>query len=304
MRLEKIKSFSSLRASTAHNLRTTLVKNADHSKSRGNEVLLGTGDSESDIKAILSRLGLKPRKNSVLAFDGVLTLSSVFFESVSLEDFKVAVLEFLDSEFKNRVTTAVLHVDETSPHVHFTLCPIVKNKGCSKVRLSARDYMNVQKMRGMQRRLYEHMKRTFPDIDMKPPRHGNKASHTKISHFYELLERDSEALAREVIKSVKIQLENEVEKKRERMLVELDSYMAERFNRTKGEIKTKLSNFYREIRREAKYLSDQETQEIDVKVKESIDRAFIADLVNSSMRDVVHNKSKLTKKVCKQPFRT
>lgn len=288
-----------MKRASAHNKRTIDVPNANRRKSHLNLILIGSGDGEKDVKRLIDKHKLKTRKNSVIAYDGLLTLSPSAFEKVSVDDFRKVALEFLDIEFKNRVTTAYLHLDESTPHLQFYMCPIVKNKGDSVARLSARDYMNKKKMSGLQRRFYKHMAAKLPGAELSPPKHGSTAEHTKISHFYELLERDQNGLVCDVVASLKKKLEIAMSQKVETLLEGLDVHIQERIEQTSEGMQTQLRQFYKDLRAEALKIKAEDKQ----KIEESSEAAFVAikdedlaDMVNSSIRTAVNSKHNLVRK--------
>lgn len=187
LRVSKVKSYLQLQSFNQHNNRHSKTSNADLKRSHLNRVLIGSGNPEEDVRKVLSEHHVNVRKNAVLAFDGILSLSPIAFEKLSPEDYSKAAVQFLKDEFKGRVRSAHLHLDEKTPHIHFTLVPLMQKKG-GPVRLCGRDYMNRVKMRGMQKRYFEFMNHTFPNLKLEPPKHGVKTTHTKVSEFYRLIE--------------------------------------------------------------------------------------------------------------------
>lgn len=264
-----------------------------------NETLIGSGDGEKDIKFLIDKHKLKTRKNSVLAYDGLLTLSPSAFEKVSVDDFKKAALEFLDIEFKNRVTTAYLHLDESTPHIQFYMCPIVKNKDDAVARLSARDYMNKKRMQGLQRRFYKYMAAALPGATLSAPKHGSSVEHTKISHFYELLERDRDGLVRDVVANLQTKLEGAVMQKYDTLLKGLDAYVQERIEKTNEDMQAQLKLFYANLRAEALKLKSEDKQQVEesaVATFVAANEQELAELVNSSIRAAVKSKHERVKK--------
>ena len=290
LRVEKIKSFANIKRASAHNKRTIDVPNCDHNKIHLNEILIGSGDGEKDIKSLIDKHKLKVRKNSVIAYDGLLTLSPDAFDKISVEDFKKAALEFLDSEFKGRVTTAYLHLDESTPHVQFYMCPIVKNKGDAVARLSARDYMNKKKMGAMQRRFYKHMAASLPGATLSPPNHGSTAEHTKISHFYELLQRDQDALVRDVVSNLQAKLEGAMSQKFDTLLQGLDAYILERIEKTSDDMQAQLKSFYSKLREESKALKFEDKKAIEDVAFVAVNDEEVSRLINESVRESVSKK--------------
>ncbi|MDE1294735.1 MobV family relaxase [Vibrio aestuarianus] len=149
LRFEKHKHFVNIRQAGAHQHRHHKeTKNADNLRTHLNRTFIGSSNLVSDVKTRLDTLTKQPRKNSVLAMDGILSLSPEVFIDGTKEDqyralrtFALASKAWLVNTFGDNVVNAVLHRDESSPHVHFTVVPIQENDlGQSK--LNARDLFN------------------------------------------------------------------------------------------------------------------------------------------------------------------
>ncbi|BBC41571.1 hypothetical protein FA893_04225 [Photobacterium damselae subsp. piscicida] len=86
----------------------------------------------------------------MLAVDGVLTLSPALFRQGNREEqyqtlkkFAVASKRWLIQTYGENVVNAVLHLDETSPYVHFTVVPVERTLS-GEYKLNARDMFNKQ----------------------------------------------------------------------------------------------------------------------------------------------------------------
>ncbi|WP_104040131.1 MobV family relaxase, partial [Vibrio hyugaensis] len=189
LRFEKHKNFVNIRQAGAHQHRHHKVtKNADNLRTHLNRTFIGSSNLVSDIKKRLDILTKQPRKNSVLAMDGILALSPEVFiggtkeeQYRSLRTFALASKAWLVNTFGDNVVNAVLHRDETSPHVHFTVVPIQENDlGQSK--LNARDLFNKKTLHDFQRNFFDYMHQYFPNL--QPPKYNEKATHTTLKEFY------------------------------------------------------------------------------------------------------------------------
>ena len=189
LRFEKHKNFVNIRQAGAHQHRHHKVtKNADNLRTHLNRTFIGSSNLVSDIKKRLDILTKQPRKNSVLAMDGILTLSPEVFiggtkeeQYRALRTFALASKAWLVNTFGDNVVNAVLHRDETSPHVHFTVVPIQKNElGQSK--LNARDLFNKKTLHDFQRNFFDYMHKYFPSL--QPPKYNEKSTHTTLKEFY------------------------------------------------------------------------------------------------------------------------
>ncbi|HHC7218807.1 TPA: MobV family relaxase [Vibrio parahaemolyticus] len=189
LRFEKHKHFVNIRQAGAHQHRHHKVtKNSDNLRKHLNRTFIGSSNLVSDVKARLDTLTKQPRKNSVLAMDGILTLSpEVFIDGTKEEQYRVlrtfalASKAWLVNTFGDNVVNAVLHRDETSPHVHFTVVPIQENDlGQSK--LNARELFNKKTLHDFQRDYFDYMHHYFPSLH--PPKYNEKATHTTLKEFY------------------------------------------------------------------------------------------------------------------------
>lgn len=112
-------------------------------------------DIDSEIKAA----GAKTRANSVLALDTLYTASQEFFQGKTNEEndkFFRDCLKFHNEHF-GHIISAVVHYDETTPHLHVISVPLTKDN-----RLSARDVIgNKSKMSKTQDAFFEQVGRGY-----------------------------------------------------------------------------------------------------------------------------------------------
>lgn len=112
-------------------------------------------DIDNEIKAA----GAKTRSNSVLALDTIYTASPDFFQGKTNQqndDFFKDCLQFHQEHF-GHIISAVVHYDETTPHLHVISVPLTKDG-----RLSARDVIgNKAKMSKTQDQFFEQVGRGY-----------------------------------------------------------------------------------------------------------------------------------------------
>ena len=112
-------------------------------------------DIDNEIKAA----GAKTRSNSVLALDTIYTASPEFFQGKTNQqndDFFKDCLQFHQEHF-GHIISAVIHYDETTPHMHIISVPLTKDG-----RLSARDVIgNKAKMSKTQDMFYKQVGRGY-----------------------------------------------------------------------------------------------------------------------------------------------
>lgn len=117
--------------------------------------LIQSNNWMQDIQAEIDRAGAKTRSNSVVALDAIYTASGDFFKDKSNEEknqFFRDCLEFHQRRF-GHVISAVVHYDETTPHMHILSVPLTHDG-----RLSAREIIgNRTKMSQMQTAFYEQV---------------------------------------------------------------------------------------------------------------------------------------------------
>lgn len=121
--------------------------------------LIQSNNWMQDIQAKIDRAGVKMRSNSVVALDAIYTASGEFFKGKSNEEcnqYFQDCLEFHQRKF-GHVISAIVHYDETTPHMHILSVPLTQDG-----RLSAREIIgNRTKMSQMQTAFYEQVGRDY-----------------------------------------------------------------------------------------------------------------------------------------------
>ena len=131
---------------------------------------------ESDNR--ITAAGCKTRKDSVRFVDTLITASPEFFKgkknSEIKEFFKTAV-DFLSKKIgKDNIFTAIVHMDESTPHMHLCFTPITPDG-----RLSAKEIIgNRTQLTKWQDNFFAHMVEKFPDLER-----GESASMTGRRHI-------------------------------------------------------------------------------------------------------------------------
>ncbi|MGL1564038.1 MobV family relaxase [Vibrio parahaemolyticus] len=181
LRFEKVKSFTAINLSESHVYRFSYTPNATPERTQFNKVLIGKSGLSTRIKKVFNKLGIKPRKNAVLAMDCILSLSNDAFDNKEdIDRFCDASKKFLEETFKGRCVSAVIHLDESTPHIHALILPLEKKDG--KWKLNARKIFNKTTLSRYQKEFYFSMKNSFPSLI--PPQYGRKASHKSIKKYY------------------------------------------------------------------------------------------------------------------------
>ena len=112
-----------------------------------------------DINREIQTAGAKARSNSVMALDTIYTASPEFFQertNAENDKFFRDCLKFHESHF-GHIISAVVHYDETTPHLHVISVPLTQDG-----RLSARDVIgNKAKMSKTQDQFFEQVGRGY-----------------------------------------------------------------------------------------------------------------------------------------------
>lgn len=124
-----------------------------------NVVLKESNNWLQDINKEIQAAGAKARSNSVMALDTIYTASPEFFQertNAENDKFFRDCLKFHESHF-GHIISAVVHYDETTPHLHVISVPLTQDG-----RLSARDVIgNKAKMSKTQDQFFEQVGRGY-----------------------------------------------------------------------------------------------------------------------------------------------
>ena len=129
---------------------------------------------DSRIKAANCRV----RRDSTRFVDTLITASPEFFEDKSSDEvrefFKTAV-DFMSEKLgKDNIFSAVVHLDEKTPHMHLCFVPLTEDN-----RLSAKDILgNRAKLSKWQDEFHEYMVKKYPDLER-----GISSTITKRQHI-------------------------------------------------------------------------------------------------------------------------
>jgi vacuolar-type H+-ATPase subunit I/STV1 len=160
MRTEKRKK-SDLSGIQKENTRTATEYNNKVSPGMDifNVTLKESNDWLQDINREIQAAGAKARSNSVMALDTIYTASPQFFQertNAENDQFFQDCLKFHNEHF-GHIISAVVHYDETTPHLHIISVPLTKDN-----RLSARDVIgNKARMSKTQDEFFEQVGRGY-----------------------------------------------------------------------------------------------------------------------------------------------
>jgi hypothetical protein len=199
LRIEKCKSLASVGSRAAHNLRqcAAAAPHADPAKKSRNAVLVGPKGAASDVtEAVRARLATVPkiRSNAVLAVEMVLTTSPEFFtDKTRTQDernrwLRESMAWVNDTFGADNVVSAVLHMDEKTPHIQLMLVPIHEGK------LRAAHWFDGPAKLG---KLQDSYAKRLEPLRLRRGVKGSKASHTTLKDWYRLVGQITRAVAKQ-----------------------------------------------------------------------------------------------------------
>lgn len=185
---EKYKDIKAIKGFEGHMIRTFYTPNADENKILKNEILVGNKDIVADVENYIK--GIKLRKNGVIARDLLLTASPQFFKNKSYGFIKKWInsnIAFLQTQFGDNLRFAVVHLDETTPHIHALIVPKFENtRGKEKYKLSNSLYFDGREKLSEWQDLYsQHIQSEFKSLNRGVK--SSKARHVKIKQYYTLV---------------------------------------------------------------------------------------------------------------------
>ena len=122
--------------------------------------------------------GCRTRKDSVRVVEALVTASPEFFKGkkrAEIRAFFEEALTFIGRhQSKDTIISAVVHMDEKTPHMHLCFVPLTADG-----RLSAKEIVgNKKKLTQWQDRFWEHMVKKYPNLER-----GESASETGRDHI-------------------------------------------------------------------------------------------------------------------------
>lgn len=261
-RIQKLKSARSVSGCLKHNFRDLDTPNADMNKLDQNEVLAGPKTATEVFETYSSKLPEKIRKNAVMGIEVLATASPEFFETASPETQKAFFadsLKFVQSKFgKSNVVSAIVHNDESTPHLQCLIIPLVAGK------LSAKRFVGGSK---------HELSRLQTKFHSRVEHHGlergqikSKATHNTIKNFYTDIEQ-----TREKVKSHVRSTETQKE-----MAVYRADHTGKENDSLKGEVEG--------LKAENQGLLDK-LKEVFKEIKTTAYKAFGKDLEHDRVRD-------------------
>ncbi len=126
----------------------------------------------------IAEAGCRTRSDSVRVVEVLVTASPKFFKGKKKAEVRAYFNEALDfikkHQSKDTIISAVVHMDEKTPHMHLCFVPLTEDK-----RLSAKEIVgNKKKLTWWQDEFWKHMVEKYPDLER-----GESASETGRTHI-------------------------------------------------------------------------------------------------------------------------
>ena len=126
----------------------------------------------------IAEVGCRTRSDSVRVVEALVTASPEFFKGkkkAEVRAYFTEALNFIEKyQAKDTIISAVVHMDEKTPHMHLCFIPLTADK-----RLSAKEIVgNKKKLTWWQDEFWKHMVKKYPDLER-----GESASQTGRDHI-------------------------------------------------------------------------------------------------------------------------
>lgn len=126
----------------------------------------------------IAEAGCRTRSDSVRVVEALIAATPEFFKGkkrAEIKEFFNEALEFIkQNQALETIISAVVHLDEKSPHMHLCFVPLTEDK-----RLCAKEILgNKKKLTQWQDKYWEHMVKKYPDLER-----GESASETGRDHI-------------------------------------------------------------------------------------------------------------------------
>ena len=215
----------------------------------------------------IAEAGCRTRSDSVRVVEALVTASPEFFKGKKKGEIKAYFQEALDfmqkHQSKDTIISAVVHMDEKTPHMHLCFVPLTADG-----RLSAKEIVgNKKKLTQWQDRFWEHMVKKYPDLER-----GESASETGRDHIPPRLFKEAVHLNRMKEQILKLMTDTNLLNKKSKM-EELEALLNKYVPATEA-LRTKLRKYDKAY----KALSDENSVlEAELKTAKDASKERIAD---------------------------
>ncbi len=180
-RIEKIKMGTVGRIYRHHERKKESYKSnpdIDPTRTRFNFHLVEPSGPYMDmVRQRIQAAGARRRKDSVVMQDGLVAATPEWIKAKTPEaqqEFFRYAFRFFEERFgKENMISAVVHMDEATPHMHFCFVPITK-----KGRLSSKDVIGGPRgMHQLQEDYYAYMVEKYPELSRGIPKRVSRRTH-------------------------------------------------------------------------------------------------------------------------------
>lgn len=188
LRTQKLRNLAHLRAAAGHNDRSIPPAHARPGQDTKPKSGFGPLTAADVVGNVLARIPAKRRKDAVLAVEQVLTASPEFFrfdeekacwDQRRLKAWANAALDWLKREHGENLIAVTLHLDETSPHLHAIITPIVPDG-----RLCAKEFTARMRLVDWQTSYAS----ALAPLGLQRGIQGSKATHSALKSFRRLID--------------------------------------------------------------------------------------------------------------------
>ena len=181
------------------------------------------GTYSSVYKKMISEAGCRTRSNSTVMVETLITASPDYISAMSADEqrqFFERAADFIYAKIgKHNIISAVVHMDEKTPHMHLSFCPITEDG-----RLSAKDILgNKAQLSKWQDEFYAYMVQYYPKISRGLPSYITHRKHIPTYLFKQA--KDLEQIYPKLLESLNNINAFNAGKKREEAIAFLGKHM-------------------------------------------------------------------------------
>ena len=241
---------------------------------------------KKEINRMVAETGCKVRKDSVLMVETLITASPEFMNSLPPEEQKeyfTMALDFLAERVgRQNILSAVVHMDEKTPHMHLCFVPITPDN-----RLSAKAFLGNQKsLSQWQTDYHERMSSRWNELER-----GQSSMETKRKHIPTWLFKSATRLDKqygEIVSALSEINAFNAGKKRDKALELLASWLpeVEKFSKEIQKQQSYIDSLKEKIGQESDYagrMRDEKYAE-ELKVQKANQRIFELQRTNEQMK--------------------
>ena len=274
----------------SHNERTkeNYASNPDIDKSRSHlnfHLITPERKYRAEAERQIAEAGCRTRSDSVRVVEALVTATPEFFKGKKKDEIKAYFQEALDFIEQNQksetIISAVVHMDEKTPHMHLCFVPITPEK-----KLSAKAFLGNQKsLSEWQTAYHERMSSRWNELER-----GQSSMETKRKHIPTWLFKLGGRLDKqydEIVQALSDINAFNAGKKRDKALELLSAWLpdVEKFSREIGKQSAYIDSLKSQIEQEADYAERMRNEKYseELKVREANKKIFELQRTNSQM---------------------